>query len=94
MTTDTPLSFEAAYARLEEILEKMNSGKVALEEALKLYEEADRLIAWSSKRLTEAEAKIEVLVKNRDAEVQLDAQGRPQTQPFIAASTAPLNRSL
>ena len=32
MTTQAPLSFEAAYARLEEILEKMNSGKVSLEE--------------------------------------------------------------
>lgn len=25
--TEQPLSFESAYARLEEILEKMNSGK-------------------------------------------------------------------
>jgi exodeoxyribonuclease VII small subunit len=82
MTMDAPLSFEAAYARLEEILEKMNSGKVPLEEALKLYEEADRLITWSSKRLTEAETKIEILMKNQGAEVQVDAQGRPQTQPF------------
>ena len=90
MTTDSPLSFEAAYARLEEILEKMNSGKVSLEDSLKLYEEADRLMSWCSKRLIEAEKKIEILVKNRDAELQVDEQGRPQTQPFIAAGTAPL----
>ncbi len=93
MTTDAPLSFEAAYARLEEILEKMNSGKVSLEDSLKLYEEADRLIGWCGKRLTEAEKKIEILVKNRDAELHLGEQGRPQTQPFAAAGTAPLNRT-
>ena len=88
MTTNTPASFEAAYARLEEILEKMNSGKVSLEDSLKLYEEADQLISWCGKRLTEAEKKIEILVKNRDAELQLDAQGRPQTQPFATTSSA------
>jgi exodeoxyribonuclease VII small subunit len=90
MTQDPPPSFEAAYARLEEILEKMNSGKVSLEESLKLYEEADSLIGWCSRRLTEAEKKIEVLVKNRDAELQFDNQGRPKTQPFSTNATAPL----
>ena len=91
--TDHPLSFETAYARLEEILEKMNSGKVSLEESLKLYEEADRLIGWCSKSLTEAEKKIEILVKNRDSELQLDEQGRPQTQPFNPATQAVLSRT-
>lgn len=76
------LSFEAAYARLEEILEKMNSGKVSLEDSLKLYEEADKLITSCSKRLTEAEKKIEILIKNREGEVLADEQGRPQMQPF------------
>jgi len=94
MTTEPPLSFEAAYARLEEILEKMNSGKVSLEDSLKLYEEADRLIHWCSKRLTDAEKKIEILVKNRDQEVQTDAAGIPQTQPFATTGSAPLNRTL
>ena len=37
-------SFEAAFQRLEAILEMLNSGHVSLEEALKLYEEADKLI--------------------------------------------------
>ena len=90
MTTDAPLSFEAAYARLEEILEKMNSGKASLEDSLKLYEEADHLIGWCSKRLTEAEKKIEVLVKNREAELAVDPQGRPQTQPFAVGTKVTL----
>ncbi|MBS0652217.1 MAG: exodeoxyribonuclease VII small subunit [Verrucomicrobia bacterium] len=90
MTAQTTMTFETAYARLEEILEKMNSGKVALEESLKLYEEADKLIVWCSKRLTEAEKKIEVLTKNRDAELVLDPTGKPQTQPFAAPTHSPL----
>ena len=90
MTAQTTLTFESAYARLEEILEKMNSGKVALEESLKLYEEADKLIVWCSKRLTEAEKKIEILTKNRDAELVFDLAGKPQTQPFSAPAYSPL----
>lgn len=85
--TEQPLSFENAYSRLEEILEKMNSGKASLEDSLKLYEEADRLISWCSNALTNAEKKIEVLIKNRE-ELKLDDQGRPLTQPF--SSTSPL----
>lgn len=94
MTTQPAPSFETAYTRLEEILEKMNSGKVSLEDSLKLYEEADRLINWCSKRLTEAEKKIEVLVKNRDSDLQMDTQGHPLTQPFIPPIAAPLGRNV
>ena len=88
MNQETTHSFESSYARLEEILEKMNSGKTSLEDSLKLYEEADHLITGCSKRLNDAEKKIEILVKGRDSQLQLDPQGRPQTQPF-----APLHRT-
>ena len=69
--TEQNLPFENSLARLEEILEKMNSGAVALEEALKLYEEADALIASCTKRLNEAEKKVEILIKNRAGEVEM-----------------------
>ncbi len=94
MTSQQPTSFESAYARLEEILEKMNSGKVSLEDSLKLYEEADQLINWCSKRLSEAEKKIEVLIKNREGDLTMDEQGRPQTQLFSTHAQAALNRTL
>lgn len=76
------LPFENALTRLEHILEKMNSGACALDEALKLYEEADQLIAACNKRLNEAERKIDVLIKNRSGEVSLGPDGKPVTQPF------------
>lgn len=76
------LNFEQAFSRLEEILEQMNAGKATLDESLKLYEEADRLISQCSNRLTFAERRIEVLIKNRSGEVQLSANGTPSTQEF------------
>jgi exodeoxyribonuclease VII small subunit len=68
----------------EEILDKMNAGNVSLDEALKLYEEADRLIAGCSKKLNAAEARIEMLIKKRDGELALDEEGKPQTANFEA----------
>ncbi|MCH9609508.1 MAG: Exodeoxyribonuclease 7 small subunit [Chlamydiales bacterium] len=64
------MQFEKAFSRLEEILEKMNSGNVPLDESLKLYEEADKLITSCSGRLAEAEEKIETLVKKRNGELE------------------------
>ena len=78
----TQLTFEKAYERLEQILEKMNAGNVPLEEALKLYEEADILLRSCHERLTTAEQKIEVLIKQRNGELAIDEQGQPQRTPF------------
>ncbi len=76
------MKFEEAYKRLEEILQAMNSGKVELDESLKLYEEADKLIVTCQKKLVEAEKKIEVLVKNRSGEVAADEAGAPMKELF------------
>jgi exodeoxyribonuclease VII small subunit len=79
---DTPLAFEQAYARLEQILEKMNSGKASLEDSIKLYEEADKLIVSCNTRLNEAEQKIEILLKTREGDVLLDENQKPVVQQF------------
>ncbi|MBS0623220.1 MAG: exodeoxyribonuclease VII small subunit [Verrucomicrobia bacterium] len=76
----TAVPFEKAFARLEEILEKMNSGKLSLEESLKLYEEADNLIVCCANRLNEAEEKIEMLIKKRDGQLSLNSESQPQTE--------------
>jgi exodeoxyribonuclease VII small subunit len=76
------MSFESSFARLEEILERMNSGSVSLDESLRLYEEADKLITLCAKRLNEAERKIEILIKNRSGEVALGNDKKPLTQDF------------
>jgi exodeoxyribonuclease VII small subunit len=79
--TSESLSFEQTFQRLEEILEKMNSGKTPLEESLKLFEEAEKLIRSCNAKLTAAEQKIEVLVKQR-GELILDEAQKPKTEPF------------
>ncbi len=80
MTKEIP--FEQAFARLEEILERMNSGEIPLDESLKLYEEADKLIGLCTSRLSSAEQKIETLVKNREGGLSVGADGKPQTKPL------------
>jgi len=83
---DEEISFENAFARLEEILEKLHSGAVTLDESLKLYEEADALITSSSKKLSDAEQKIEKLIKQRNGSLALDADQRPLSEPFNPSS--------
>lgn len=81
------LSFEAGFHRLEEILEKMNSNTISLDESLKLFEEADKLINSCSKRLNEAEKKVEILIKNRsNGDLVLDEDQKPKVQDFSLAS--------
>lgn len=80
MTED--FNFERSFTRLEEILDRMNAGNVSLDESLKLYEEADRLIAGCGKKLNAAEARIEMLIKKREGELVLDEDGKPQAANF------------
>jgi exodeoxyribonuclease VII small subunit len=75
------VSFEGAFSRLEQILETMNGEKVSLDESLKLFEEADKLIATCSNRLNSAEKKVLTLIKNRN-ELLLDENQKPQTSEF------------
>ena len=83
-----PLSYEKAFERLEQILEQMNSGKTPLEESLKLYEEAEKLMRSCTASLNTAEQKIELLIKDRNNEVALDANQKPKTEAF-SRSAAP-----
>lgn len=93
MTHET-MSFEKAFERLEQILENMNEGKTPLQESLTLFEEAEKLIRNCTTRLTQAEQKIEMLIKGRNGEAILDANQKPQVQPYtaqpIAAAAPPI----
>ncbi len=62
-------TYEEAFQRLEAIIEMINTGKLPLEETLRLYEEADRLIQSCSSRLKETEERIEWLIKQRDGSI-------------------------
>jgi exodeoxyribonuclease VII small subunit len=77
-----PQSFEAALKQLEELVQRLEKGELALEESLKLYEEGIRLSRYCHGKLEEAEGKLEQLVKDSRGDAQLDAAGRPRTTPL------------
>jgi exodeoxyribonuclease VII small subunit len=77
-------SFEAALTRLEQIVQRLEKGELALEESLVLYEEGIQLSRLCHAKLEEAEGRIEQLVKDARGELVRDAQGRPKTKPFAA----------
>jgi exodeoxyribonuclease VII small subunit len=70
------LSFEKALALLEEIVAKLESGRVDLEESIKIYERGEALRKHCETKLAEAEARIE--------KITLGANGKP-------TGTAPLD---
>ena len=68
-----PESFEEALKRLEEIVQRMESGDLALEDSLELFEEGVRLTRVCSQRLDEAEKKIELLTRDEKGGVKTEA---------------------
>ena len=66
------IKFEDALSSLESIVEKLESGELSLEESLKAFEEGIRLSRICSKRLDEAERKIEILTKGEDGKLQVE----------------------
>lgn len=52
------LSYEDAFAQLEEILERMETGELPLEETLSLYERGSALAGLCSRILDEAELRV------------------------------------
>ncbi len=60
------LSFETALAKLETIVDSMESGEVPLAELLAKYEEGSKLLKVCEGRLKDAELKIEKLKKAKD----------------------------
>ncbi|MGE5607283.1 MAG: exodeoxyribonuclease VII small subunit [Bacteroidota bacterium] len=55
-------SFEEAIARLEEIVQRLETGNIALDESLNLFEEGIGLAKYCSERLDAAEGRLQVLM--------------------------------
>jgi exodeoxyribonuclease VII small subunit len=60
------LSFETALAELESIVEKLESGKVDLEQSISIYERGEALKKHCEKLLKDAEARIEKITLRPD----------------------------
>lgn len=76
----TPLDFEQALKRLEQIVHSLEDGDIGLDESLKQYEEGVKLLRKSYELLERAERRIELLSG-------IDAEGNPVTQPFDDTAT-------
>ncbi len=68
------LSFEQAFAELEETVHKLEAGGLTLEESLALFERGQALAARCGTQLDQAELKIEQLTPEGD--VPFDVEQR------------------
>ena len=73
-------SFETSLAELEEIVARLESGDLALEASLELFEKGIKLSRECRKRLSSAERRIEVLIKEADGSLATrEFQPKPPT---------------
>jgi exodeoxyribonuclease VII small subunit len=61
------MTFEEAQRELEQIVQRLESGDVPLDEALKLWERGEELYRFCKKRLDAAEGTIEELAHRAEA---------------------------
>ena len=66
--------FEKAFQELEEIVRRLESEDLPLDESLELFEKGIRLSRFCNQKLEEIEKKIELILA--------DAKGQPVTEPF------------
>lgn len=69
-TDKTEITFEAALARLEEIVHALESGGAPLEQSLSLFEEGVGLVKHCNGMLESAEQKVKILMKTPDGGVE------------------------
>ncbi len=66
MTAEEP-SFEAAQRELEQIVQRLESGETALDEAIALWERGEELYRFCLRKLDSAQGKIEELASRVEA---------------------------
>jgi exodeoxyribonuclease VII small subunit len=67
MATD---KFEASLKKLEEIVKRLETGSLSLEDSLKAFEEGVKHAAFCSSRLDDAERRVEILLKQKDGSLK------------------------
>ena len=63
------IKFEKAMDRLEKIVEELEKGELDIDKSLEMFEEGIKMSKVCSKKLNEAEQKIEKLTKNKKGEL-------------------------
>lgn len=70
---NSEFSFEKSLAELEQLVSKMESGELALEESLQAFEQGIKLTRQCQEALTNAEQRVQLL---------LEQNGQSVAQPF------------
>mgnify|MGYP001332806455 FL=1 len=63
------IKFEKAMTRLEKIVEELERGDLDIDKSLEIFEEGIKMSRLCSKKLNEAEAKIEKLSKGKKGDL-------------------------
>jgi exodeoxyribonuclease VII small subunit len=74
MSNAKPKTFETSLEELERIVRELELGELTLEKSLELFEQGVKLSRECQDRLTQAERRIEILMR--------DNQGRVTVRPF------------
>lgn len=69
MTDISKLTFEQAVKELEDIVRKLESGQIDLENAITFYERGNALQKHCQEKLSQAKLKVEQIIKNTDGSV-------------------------
>ena len=70
-----PVKFEAAIEELEQVVEQLESGDLALEDALATFEKGVGLVRYCNQKLSEVEKKVELLIRDKEGQLRLKAFG-------------------
>lgn len=63
------IKFEKAIQRLEKIVDDLETGELDIDKSLEIFEEGIKMSRICSKKLNEAEAKIEKLTRDQKGEL-------------------------
>ncbi|MBI4229243.1 MAG: exodeoxyribonuclease VII small subunit [Planctomycetes bacterium] len=69
--------FEEEMARLEEIVRRLESGELGLDESLEAYQKGVEAVRSCRKILDAAQKRLEVLVKGPDGDARLEPMEEP-----------------
>lgn len=69
------LTFEQALGELERIVQQLESGDVALDRSIAIYERGAALRAHCEAKLKDAELKVEKIVQGEDGSTSLEPAG-------------------
>ncbi len=68
-------NFETALEDLEQVVEQLESGDLALEDSLAAFEKGVGLAKFCNQKLNDVEKKVELLIKDKEGKLQLTAFG-------------------